>query len=96
MAVKITCIKKQGGYHEDPHHAIESVRWIDPASGESGSNTRIEMYDWIKLKNGEAYVSDGVRVAYVGARLSPSGTKYIQTYADGRWSNNLLALPECS
>ena len=42
MAVRITCIKKQGGYHEDPHHAIERVGWLAP-DGSRGSNTRVEM-----------------------------------------------------
>jgi hypothetical protein len=34
-------------------------------------------------------------VAWVHVRVSPSGRKYLQTQADGYWSNNLLALQEC-
>ena len=52
MAVKIICIKKQSGNHEDPHHAIERVRWVG-SDGKNGSTTRVEMYDWIKDKNGQ-------------------------------------------
>lgn len=33
--------------------------------------------------------------AYVGTRENAYGTKYLQTYADQVWTNNLLALPEC-
>jgi hypothetical protein len=95
MAVKIICIKKQGGYHEDPHHAIERVGWVAP-EGKSGSHTRVEMYDWINDKKGEAYVSDGVKSVPVGTYVSPNGTKCIRTHADGRWTNNLLSLAECN
>lgn len=96
MSVRITCIKKQGGYHEDPHHAIESVGWTNEQDGGTGSSTRIEMYDWIKNRGGAAYVRDnqGSSVA-VGTAESSTGTKFIRTHADGKWNNNLLALPEC-
>jgi hypothetical protein len=97
MAVQITCIKKQGGYHEDPHHAIESVGWLNEQSGEKGSSTRLDMYDWIKNKGGIAYVRDSYGNSIsVGTAISPNGTKFIRTHADGKWTNNLLALPECS
>ncbi|MCS5881747.1 DUF3892 domain-containing protein [Klebsiella variicola subsp. variicola] len=35
-------------------------------------------------------------VAYVGV-VDPGngGAKYIRTYADGKWSDNLLSLPSC-
>jgi len=95
MAAKITCIKKQGGNHEDPHHAIERVGWVQP-DGQNGLSTRVEMYDWIKDKKGEAYVSDGVKSVPVGTYVSTNGTKCIRTYADGQWTNNLLSLPECN
>ena len=32
--------------------------------------------------------------ANVGVVNGPSG-KYVRTYADGKWNDNLLALPEC-
>ena len=48
MAARIICIKKQGGYHEDPHHAIESVGWLNEQSGGRGSSPRLAMYAWIK------------------------------------------------
>ncbi len=35
----------------------------------------------------------GVR-ADVGVVDGPHG-KYVRTYADGKWNDNLLALPEC-
>jgi hypothetical protein len=96
MAVRITCINKSGGYHADPHHAIERLGWIDPETGATGNSSRLEVYDFIKNKKGAAYVQDPVgNSAYVGARENNNGTRYVQTYADGVWTDNLLALPEC-
>lgn len=96
MTVRITCINKSGGYHADPHHAIENLGWINEQTGATGVSTRLEMYDFIKNKGGAAYVRDvRGRTAYVGARENANGTRYVQTYADGVWSDNLLAQPEC-
>jgi len=96
MSVRITCINKSSGYHADPHHAIEYLGWTNEQSGETGKSTRLEVYDWIKNKSGTAYVRDDRgNTANVGTREHTNGTKYLQTYADKFWSDNLLALPEC-
>jgi len=96
MAIRITCINKSGGYHADPHHAISHLGWKNDESGNTGKSTRLEIYDWIKEKNGVAYVVDRFgNKAYVGTRENASGTKYLQTYADRVWTDNLLSLPEC-
>ena len=93
MTVRITCINKAGGNHADPHHAIESLGWINEQSGESGKNSRLEVYDWIKNKGGKAYVVSGSnRVAVGVVNATPP---YIRTFADGVYTDNLLALPEC-
>jgi hypothetical protein len=96
MAIRITCINKSGGYHADPHHAIENLGWINEDSGKTGKNTRLEIYDWIAKEQGIAYVRDGRNnKAQVGTRENANGTRYLQTYADQVWTDNLLALPEC-
>jgi hypothetical protein len=96
MSVRITCINKANGYHADPHHAIERLGWTNEADGKSGSNTRLEIYDWLKNQNGTAYVKDSAgNVAYVGTREHANGTRYVQTFADRVWTDNLLSLPEC-
>lgn len=96
MSIRITCINKSGGFHADPHHAIERLGWIDEASGEIGNNTRLEIYYWIKDKGGHAYVRDARgNTATVGTRENSHGTKYLQTYADKVWTDNLLSQPEC-
>src|SRR5580692_1586973 len=96
MSIRITCIKKSGGYHADPHHAIEELGWTNEQSGETGRSNRLDMYDWIKNKNGVAVVRDSYgNSAQVGPREHANGTRYVQTYADRVWTDNLLALPEC-
>jgi hypothetical protein len=96
MAIRITCINKSGGYHDDPHHAISNLGWVNEQTGKTGKNTRLEIYNWIKGENGNAYVVDARNNrAPVGTREHSNGTKYLQTYADRVWTDNLLALPEC-
>ncbi len=96
MSIRITCINKSNGYHQDPHHAIQSLGWKNDSTGEDGKSSRLEIYDWLKNKNGSAYVLDqlGNRAA-VHPRENSAGTKYVQTVADGKWTDNLLSLPEC-
>ena len=97
MAIRITCITKSNGYHQDPHNAISRLGWINEENGEQGNNSRLEIYDWIKNQNGMAYVTDRLgNRAYVGTRENANGTKHLQTYADKTWTDNLLPLPECS
>ena len=96
MSVRITCINKAGGDHENPHVAIASLGWINEETNESATSTRLEMYDWIKEKNGIAYVRDAAgNQIRVGTAVTQYGTKYVRTYRDKVWTDNLLALPEC-
>jgi len=96
VSIRVTCIKKSGGYHADPHHAIESLGWINEQTGDTGRSTRLQVYDWLKTQNGMAYVRD-VRgnTAQVAPRAHANGTRFLQTHADGIWTDNLLAQPEC-
>ena len=41
------------------------------------------------------YTKEGNASVWVGVKISAAGNKYLQTYADGIWRDNLLALPEC-
>jgi len=96
MTIRITCINKDGGNHDNPHVAISHLGWIGDESGESGKSTRLEMYEWIKTQKGKAYVrgANG-STAWVGTAETENGTKYVRTYSDNTWTDNLLALPEC-
>ena len=94
MSVRITCINKSSGYHENPYTAITNLGWKDEQTGEIGKSTRLEMYNWIE-GGGIAYVkdSDG-NVANLITRQTASGTKYVKTKADDVKSDNLLKLAE--
>jgi len=96
MSVKITCIKKDNGNHDNPHEAIEKLGWLDESTGKSGICTRLEMVEFIEKDKGIAYVVDRFgNKAYLYVRVSVKNNKFVQTIADGKYSNNLLALIEC-
>lgn len=57
MAIRITCINKDNGNHENPHVAITHLGWVNESDGRSGKSTRLEMYEFIK-NGGKAYVTD--------------------------------------
>jgi len=96
MTVRITCINKDGGNHENPHVAITDLGWIEDGTNDEGKSSRLAMYDWIKNKGGKAYVRDAYgNTAWVGTAETVTGTKYVRTYRDSTWTDNLLALMEC-
>lgn len=97
MAIRITCINKAAGQHYDPHTAITNLGWINDTTGEAGKSARLQVYDWLKQSSAnQAYVQDAYgNRAYLYPRENSNGTKYVQTAADGTWTNNLLALHEC-
>jgi len=96
MAIQITCINKDNGNHENPYVAISHLGWKDQ-SGKVGRNTRLEIYNFIKLKDGQAYVLDpnDYSKAYLEALVSSAGTKYVRTKPNDTGRDNLLSLPEC-
>lgn len=73
------------------HQHIAAVRWRNPGSGETGENTRAQMVTWIN-EGGDARVRDG-RGNDVQVHVVNASPPYIQTYADGIPTDNLLALP---
>lgn len=95
MSVRITCINKAGGDHLDPHEAVTNYGWINESDGEKGRNDRASMVDWVANKKGVAYAGTGDSKVFCQVRESRRGTKFLQTVSDGKWSNNLLSLPEC-
>jgi hypothetical protein len=86
---RITCIEKShpnGGYGHITH-AGNPPTWV----------WRVEdIIASIDAKTNTFYVQDAQgRRAYVGVRRPAGGRAYIQTYADGVWTDNLLALDTC-
>ncbi|KIA96544.1 hypothetical protein OC25_02010 [Pedobacter kyungheensis] len=96
MAIRITCINKDEGDHENPYVAISHLGWVNELNGNSGRCTREELYDYINSKMGTAYVKDrwGNQAEVITAETG-KGTKYVKTAADSVTSDNLLSLPEC-
>ena len=73
------------------HAHIAKVRWVNNSTGFTDQSTRAQMVEWIE-QGGQAYVSDGVNAAWIG--VVQHTPKYIRTYADRTWTDNLLALPK--
>jgi len=88
MAVEVTAVHMAGG---DRHEHIAEVKWTNPQTQATGSSTTATMVDWLENQNGQAYVSDGTNTVNIG--VVDASPKYLRTYADGIWTDNLLALP---
>ncbi len=69
---------------------ITDVKWKDTSSHTSDSMTTSRAVTWLKQGN-HAYVSDGVKQVEVG--VVEGNPPYLRTHADGRYTDNLLALP---
>lgn len=95
MSVRIICINKSSGYHDNPYEAIAYYGWINESTKESGRSDRQTMVNWLNEEN-QAYVADilGNRVFCVVKR-SARGLEFLQTESDGKPTDNLLNLPEC-
>ncbi|MDQ4114641.1 MAG: DUF3892 domain-containing protein [Actinomycetota bacterium] len=91
MAIRITAIRLSGGTQ---HEHISRLWWTNPSTGKTGDNTRSEIVSWLESGGNKAYVDDGAgHRVNVGVVDPAVGAKYLRTYADGVWTNNLLALP---
>jgi hypothetical protein len=85
--LQVTCINKRdrNSLHEGiTHLGGSNWRW-----------TRAQVIEFIENKAHTFFTLVGGRRANVGVVDGPNG-KYVRTYADGQWNDNLLALPECS
>jgi len=76
------------------HHAhIQRLKGYDSSTGTEYEDTREGWVRYVRA-GGYADTRDACgNVAYVKARQTPGGTWYVQTIADGVYSDNLLALP---
>ncbi len=90
---RIDCINKPD--RDSRHERITHVGGPQ-ADGSRWRDTAANIIRFIEAKQHSFYTQEGGRMASVGVRTSAAGHKYIQTHADGQWSDNLLALCECS
>ena len=74
------------------HQHIARVKWHNPSNGNTGDSSRQAVIDWLREDtNNTAYVADASGRVPVG--VVDANPPYLRTYADGEWTNNLLALP---
>jgi len=85
--VFITAVHMEGG---SGHEHIAAVRWEQ--GGKTGHCSRALMVSFINENGAEAVkVTDGRNTVSVGVLEG----KWLPTHADGKWTDNLLALPRC-
>jgi hypothetical protein len=97
MSIRITCITKAGGDHENPYVVISRLGWVNLLNpAEKKFSTRDQMYEYVKNGN-EAWVYDksGNMKAKLICATSPKGTRYVKTEPDSTKKDNLLELEEC-
>lgn len=76
------------------HDHITDLKWRELGTASTGQNTRQEIVDWLDNQGGRAVVSPGPNQSEVGTVDPGNGrAKFLRTYADGQWNNNLLSLP---
>ena len=88
--VYITHIRLSGGTR---HEHITDVKWHNPTNGKTGESTKQNMVDWLRTAGNNARVKDQFGdEAQVG--IVEGNPPYLRTHADGKWTDNLLALPK--
>jgi hypothetical protein len=90
---RIDCVNKPD--RTNAHDRISHVGGPNP-DGSRWKDTVPTIVGFIESKAHRFYTSEGGKSAWVGVRISAAGNKFLQTHADGAWSDNLLALRECS
>ena len=84
--VKVTCINKQD--RENPHEGITHL------GGRTWKWTRDEVIASIESETNTFYTEKNGLRADIGVVNGKNG-KYVRTHANGKWTDNLLSLPEC-
>jgi uncharacterized protein DUF3892 len=84
--LQVTCVNKEP--RNNTHEGITHL-------GGSGWHwLRSQVIQMIESNTHSFYTLVNGKRANVGVVDGPNG-KYLRTYADGVWTDNLLALPEC-
>ena len=84
--VQVRCVNKQP--RQDPYHGITHL------GGDGWKWTRQQVIDSITARTHTFFTLVGRNRADVAVVDGPNG-RYVRTHADGKWNDNLLALPEC-
>lgn len=87
MSVRITHVRYEDSTKK-AHESITAYRYVE--NGGDLYRWKADMVSYVE--NGTtAYVGTGSNRVEVG--VVDASPKYLRTYADGTWSNNLLSLP---
>lgn len=84
--VQVTCINKQP--RNNPYEGITHL------GGAKWKWTRAEVIASIRNKSNTFYTLVSGNRGNIGVVEGENGP-YLRTYADGKWNDNLLSLPEC-
>lgn len=84
--VQVLCINKR-----DRDSRYEGITHL---GGNSWKWTRDEVIRSIEAKTNTFFTRVNGNRSDIGVVNGPNG-KYVRTYADGKWNDNLLALMEC-
>jgi hypothetical protein len=90
---RIDCVHKPD--QNSLHESISHVGGPKPDGSGRWRDTAANVIAFIEGKQHRFYTHEGGATAWVGVRTSPTGHKFLQTYADKIWTDNLLALREC-
>jgi hypothetical protein len=90
---RIDCINKPD--RNSPHEHITHAGGPKPDGDGRWRDSVPNIVRFIENKEHRFYTKEGDASAWVGVRTSAAGNKFIQTFADGVWKDNLLALREC-
>jgi hypothetical protein len=89
--IEITAIHLSG---PAKHEHIASLQWRNVQTGATGQSSRQQIVQWLEeSKANQAVVISNDARAYVGIQRHGDGSPYLRTHADGKWNDNLLALP---
>lgn len=91
---KIDCINKPD--RNSPHERITYAGGPNPNGVGRWKESVPNIVRMIEQGTHRFYTSVAGSSAWVGVRVSAAGNKFIQTYADGTWKDNLLSLQECA
>jgi hypothetical protein len=90
---RIDCVNKPN--RSSSHEHITHVGGPNPDGTGRWKDSVPNVVRFIENQQHRFYTKEGNASAWVGVRTSAAGNKFLQTYADAVWKDNLLALPEC-
>ncbi|MGN7964915.1 DUF3892 domain-containing protein [Microbacterium sp. 22179] len=90
MSIEITHVRF--GSTKKTEDEIVRYKWRGIESNDTGESAKPTLVAWVD-DNGKAYVGSGSSRVSVGVVKPQQGQPFLRTYADGKWTNNLVNLP---